>query len=165
MNGVIQTRLRLAVVAACLACLPAIAAKSNDAEAIPHLDSRGKEGYREFLAAGKHRAFVIAPGGAWAWKGDEPTTDSAVEGAIQECQHGTEQPCVPYAVDDKVVFDARRWATLWGPYLGRAEAAKAHIGKERGDRFFDLAIKNSAGKSMKVSDLRGKVTVLHFWGT
>jgi thiol-disulfide isomerase/thioredoxin len=165
MNMVIQTLLRLAVVAACLACLPAIAAKPSDAEAIPHLDSRGKEGFREFLAAGKHRAFVIAPGGAWAWKGDEATVDSAVEGAIQECQHGTEQPCVSYVIDDKVVFDARRWATLWGPYLSRAEAARAHIGKERGDRFFDLAIKSPAGKPMKVSDLRGKVTVLHFWGT
>jgi thiol-disulfide isomerase/thioredoxin len=161
----IQIILRLAVMAAYLACGSAIAAKPNDAEAIPHLDSRGKEGYREFLAAGKHRTFVIAPGGGWAWKGDEPTLDSAVEGAIQECQHGTEQPCVPYVIDDKVVFDAQRWATLWGPYLSRADAARAHTGKERGDRFFDLAIRSPAGKAMKVSDLRGKVTVLHFWGT
>lgn len=155
----------LLAVAACLASVPAIAAKLSDAEVIPHVDSLGKNGYREFLAAGKHRAFVIAPGGAWAWKGNEATADSAVEGAIQECQHGTEQPCVPYAVDDKVVFDAKRWSTLWGPYLSRAEADKAHIGKERGDRFFDLAINSPAGKPMKVSDLRGKVTVLHFWGT
>jgi thiol-disulfide isomerase/thioredoxin len=165
MNMAIQALLRLAVVAACLGCVPAIAAKPGDAEAIPHVDSQGKEGFRAFLAAGKHRAFAIAPGGAWAWKGDEPTTDAAVEGAVQECQNATEQPCVPYAVDDKVVFDAKRWATLWGPYRNRAEAAKAHIGKERGDRFFDLAIKSPAGKPMKLSDLRGKVTVLHFWGT
>ena len=161
----IHTLLRLMVLAASLACLPATAAKPNDAEAIPHLDSRGKGGFKEFLAARKHRAFVIAPGGAWAWKGDELTVDTAVEGALQECQQGTEQPCVPYFVDDKAVFDARRWATLWGPYLSRAEAAAAHIGKERGDRFFDLSIKSPAGKAMKVSDLRGKVTVLHFWGT
>lgn len=160
-----KSLLHMAVMAACLAGLPAIAAKPSDAAAIPHADKRGKEGFREFLAAGKHRAFVIAPGGAWGWKGDEPTVDAAVEGAMQECQHGTEQPCVTYAVNDKVVFDVKRWATLWGPYLSRAEAAKAHIGKERGDRFFDLAIKNSAGKSMQVSDLHGKVTVLHFWGT
>jgi thiol-disulfide isomerase/thioredoxin len=161
----IQTVLRLAVMAACLACGSATAAKPNDAGAVPHLDSRGKEGFREFLSAGKHRAFVIAPGGAWAWKGDEASFESAVEEATQACQRGTEQPCVPYAIDDKVVFDARRWTTLWGPYQSRAEAAMAHIGKERGDRFFDLAIKSPAGKPMKVSDLRGKVTVLHFWGT
>lgn len=161
----IQTLLSLAVVSACLACVPAIAAIPDNAESIPHVDNRGKESFREFLAAGKHRAFVIAPGGAWAWKGDEPTVDSAIENAVQECRQVTEQPCVPYAVDDKMVFDSRRWATLWGPYPSRAEAARAHIGKKRGDRFFDLAIRSPAGKPMKVSELRGKVIVLHFWGT
>ena len=105
---------------------PAIAAKPGDAEAIPHLDSQGKEGYREFLSAGKHRAFVIAPGGAWAWKGDEPTVDSAVEGAIQKCQHGTEQPCVPYVVDDKVVFDARVGRHCGGPSEPRGSGQGAY---------------------------------------
>ncbi|WP_051338780.1 TlpA family protein disulfide reductase [Sulfuricella denitrificans] len=162
----IQNILKLALVlAACLTCVPAIAAKPNDAAAIPHLDSGGKEGFREFLTAGKHRAFVIAPGGAWAWKGGELTVDSAVDGAIQACQNGTEQPCVPYVVNDKIVFDAKRWTTLWGPYQNRAKAAKAYTGKERGSRFFDLAIKSPTGKPMKLSDLRGKVVVLHFWGT
>lgn len=160
-----QNIMRFVIIVACLASWPASAAKPSDADSIPHLDSRGREGYREFLAAGKHRAFVIAPGGAWAWKGDAATIDAAVEEAVQECQQGTEQPCIPYLADDKVVFDAGRWATLWGPYLNHAEAARAHIGKERGDRFFDLAIKSPTGKPMKVSDLRGKVTVLHFWGT
>lgn len=155
-----------AAVAAAICGTTAVAAKLlNDVEAVPHLDSRGKEGFQEFLSAGMHRAFVIAPGGAWAWKGGEITADSAVESAIQVCQRGTEQPCVPYAVDDKVVFDAKTWATLWGPYQSRAEANKAHAGKERGDRFFDLAIRSPSGKPMKVSDLRGKVVVLHFWGS
>ena len=157
--------LRFLVMVACLVSASAGAVKPGDAGNIPHLDSRGREGFREFLAAGKHRAFVIAPGGAWAWKGDAATIDAAIEEAVQECQQGTEQPCVPYLADDKVVFDAGKWVTLWGPYLSRAQAAKSHIGKERGDRFFDLAIKSPAGKPMKVSDLRGKVTVLHFWGT
>lgn len=144
---------------------PALAAGLNDVEAIPHLDHRGREGYTEFLSAGRHRAFVIAPGGAWAWKGDEIAADSAIEGALLVCQRGTEQPCVPYALDDRVVFDAKAWPTLWGPYQSRAEASRAHTGKERGDRFFDLAIRSPTGKPMKLSDLRGKVVVLHFWGT
>jgi hypothetical protein len=42
MNMVNKTLLHLVVMAASLACLPAIAAKPGDAEAIPHLDSRGK---------------------------------------------------------------------------------------------------------------------------
>jgi thiol-disulfide isomerase/thioredoxin len=161
----IRIFLRLAVMAVCYASVPALAGTSKNAETIPHIDNRGQEGFREFLAAGKHRAFVIAPGGAWAWKGDEATSDSAVEGAIQACQRATEQPCVPYFVDGKTVFDTKRWATLWGPYQNRAEAAKAYTGKERGNRFFDLAIKSPSGKPMKLSDLRGKVVVLHFWGT
>lgn len=149
----------------CIFSTSAMAAKASDGETIPHIDQDGKDAFREFLAVGKHRAFVIAPGGAWAWKGDGVDVDSIVDSAIQECQQGTEQPCVPFAVDDQIVFDARQWPTLWGPYASRSEAARAHIGKERGDRFFDLAIKSPAGKPMKLSDLRGKVTVLHFWGT
>ena len=164
-NMTIRTIQYITLVFSCLIYMPAMAAKANDAETIPHIDIKGKDAFREFLAVGKHRAFVIAPGGAWAWKGDGLEIDSIIESATQECQQGTEQPCVPYVVDDNIVFDAKQWATLWGPYQTRAEAAKAHIGKERGDRFFDLAIKSPAGKPMKVSDLRGKVTVLHFWGT
>jgi len=164
-NSTIRIAAIFALLISCLLAMPAIAAKASDAETIPHIDREGKDAFREYLAGGKHRAFVIAPGGAWAWKGEGVDIDSIVENAILECQQGTEQPCVPYAIDDKIVFDAGQWATLWGPYLKRAEASKAHIGKERGDRFFDLAIKSPAGKPMKVSDLRGKVTVLHFWGT
>ncbi|MCL4470829.1 MAG: TlpA family protein disulfide reductase [Gammaproteobacteria bacterium] len=163
------TNLRPVVMAACLAAAfcgaPAMAAKLNDADAVPHLDTQGKAGYKEFMAAGKHRSFVIAPGGAWAWKSDEAAADSATDRALQACQRQTDQPCVPYAVDDKVVFDAKAWSTLWGPYQSRAEAAKAKTGKDRGDRFFDLAIRSASGKPMKLSDLRGKVVVVHFWGS
>ena len=161
-NRIIQC---ITLVFACVICIPAIAAKANDAESIPHIDNRGKNAFRDFLSVEKHRAFVIAPGGAWAWKGKGLDIDSIIESATQECQQGTEQPCVPYVVDDNIVFDTRLWTTLWGPYQTRAEAAKAHIGKGRGDQFFDLAIKSPAGKPMRISDLRGKVTVLHFWGT
>jgi len=144
---------------------PSRAAALNDVAAVPHLDGAGMEGYRGFLAAGKQRAFAIAPGGAWAWKGGEAAAELAAEAALQFCQTGAGQPCVLYAVNDKVVFDAFAWARLWGPYLNRAEAARAAVGKERGERFYDLIFRAPSGKATKLSDLRGKVVVLHFWGS
>ncbi|MDD5250433.1 MAG: TlpA disulfide reductase family protein [Rhodocyclaceae bacterium] len=72
---------------------------------------------------------------------------------------------MPYAADERVVFDARRWARLWGPYPDPAAAARATVGIARGQRFFDLALRDRAGRALKLSDLRGKVVVLHFWGS
>lgn len=148
-----------------LASAAAHATNLNDMGMISRISQKAQEGYREFLASGNHRAFAVAPGGAWGWRSDEESVEAAIDGAIQVCQRATEQPCVPYAVDNNVVFDAKRWTTLWGPYQTRVEANKAHIGKERGDRFFDLSIRSPNGKPMKLSDLRGKVLLLHFWGT
>jgi len=159
----------LGIMAACAALasfgLPALAASLTDAEAVAHLDASGKDGYREFLDARVHRAFVIAPGGAWAWKADGVTATSATQDALRTCQQQAGPFCVPYAIDDRVVFDARKWATLWGPYQTRAEAGQAKMGQERGSRFFDLAFKSPTGKLMKISDFRGKVVVLHFWAS
>ena len=149
----------------CMQPSTALAAALNDIEAVPHLDSAGKQGYREFLAAEFHRAFVIAPGGGWFWKAGESEAESAIENALQACLESTGKVCLPYAENDKVVFDEKSWARLWGPYQNRAEAAQAYTGKERGDRFFNLAFKSAAGKPMKLSDLKGKVTLLHFWGS
>ncbi|MDO9012084.1 MAG: TlpA disulfide reductase family protein [Gallionella sp.] len=148
-----------------LPILPVRAAALNDVAAVPHLDSAGKEGYRGFLAAGKQRAFAIGPGGAWAWKGSEAAAELAAEAALQFCQTGMGQTCVLYSVNDRVVFDALAWARLWGPYLNRSEAGRAHVGKERGERFYNLIFQTSSGKATKLSDLRGKVVVLHFWGS
>lgn len=144
---------------------PALAGALNDIEAVPHLDSAGKQGYREFLAAEKHRAFVIAPGGVWFWKAGEDTAESAAENALHACLEETGLSCIPYAVNDKVVFDEKAWSRLWGPYQNRTEAARAYIGKERGDRFYNLTFRNSSGKLLKLSDFKGKVVLLHFWGS
>jgi len=141
------------------------AAGLNDIQAVPHLDQKGREGYREFLLAPMHRAFALAPGGAWSWKGDGASAALAEEEALQACEEHTEQQCVLYALDNQVVFDAKAWPKLWGPYKPKAEAASATVGKHRGQRFYDLAIKNPAGKPLKLSALRGKVVLLHFWGT
>lgn len=145
--------------------LPAGAAGLNDVFAVPHLDQKGREGYREFLMAPMHRAFALAPGGAWSWKADQPSETMAEEGALQACGEQTGQQCVLYALDRQMVFDAKAWPKLWGPYKSRAEAASAKEGRHRGQRFYDLAIKNPAGRPLKLSALRGKVVLLHFWGT
>ena len=132
---------------------------------MPHLDAAGRDAYHAFLEAGAHRAFVLAPDGAWGWKADRSTAEAATLEALQACQTQAGQPCWPYAVDNRIVFDAPHWPTRWGPYARRAEASKAKIGLARGDRFYELRFKNPAGKAMQVSDLRGKVVLLHFWGS
>jgi thiol-disulfide isomerase/thioredoxin len=137
----------------------------RDAEAVPQLGPYGVEGYREFLAAGRHRAFVIAPGGAWAWRADLTSKELAERAVLNDCQEQTQQTCVLYAVDDRVVFDAKAWPKLWGPYSTAEAAKQAPIGTRRGERFPDLSFRDATGQTHKVSDFRGKVLVLHFWGT
>lgn len=151
--------------AALIAVTASSAANLRDVQAIPHLDERGRAGYQEFLSAPSPRAFVIAPGGSWAWRAEMPTSEMALEAALQDCRRHTEQRCVPYAVDDAVVFDARAWPQSWGPYATRSEAARAAVGVKRGQRFPDLSLTDSAGKPRKLSDYRGKVVVVHFWGS
>lgn len=161
-------RIRHAVWAVILLALsPCIsfAAELHDIEAVPHLDSAGREGYRDFLSFDKHRAFAIAPGGVWSWKGGETSAESAQQGALRACNEESGQACILYAVDDRVVFDAQAWSRLWGPYLNRTEANLAHEGLNRGERFCNLAFRSAAGKSMTLSDMRGKVVLLHFWGS
>ncbi len=142
-----------------------IAESLDDIEAVPHLDTSGKNSYREFLLSNKHRAFAIAPGGTWGWKGAESSSESAAEEALLACQIETEQKCVLYARNDDVVFDNATWAKSWEPYQARAAAKRAAVGIARGDRFYDLRFKNSAGKPIRLSELRGKVVLLHFWGS
>lgn len=144
---------------------PAAAQKLQDVQAVPHLDERGRAGYRQFLLAEPSRAFVIAPGGSWAWRAEMPSGEAALSAALQDCQRHTEQRCVPYAVDDAVVFDARAWTRLWGPYATRAQAERATVGVKRGQRFPDLSLTDPTGKSRKLSDFRGQVVVVHFWGS
>lgn len=148
-----------------LGAISASAAPIDDVDAIPHLDSAGRESYRDFLMFDKHRAFAIAPGGSWAWKGSEPSAEAAAQNTLQDCRENSGLACILYALDDKVVFDAQAWSRVLGPYLNRAQANQASTGLKRGERFYNLAFSSASGKPMRLSELRGKVVMLHFWGS
>lgn len=144
---------------------PATERDATDANAVPHLNDRGRREYREYLKAEMHRAFVIAPGGAWAWKAGMDTPEEALENALAECNTEAEQTCIPYALNDNVVLDEKKWLTLWGPYLTEEQAATVPEGTHRGELFPDLVLTDPKGRPFKVSELRGRIAVLHFWGT
>lgn len=157
---------RLALPLAALLLAQAVqAARLDDADAVPHLDARGKAGYREFLTAPPPRAFAIAPGGTWGWSADAGSSPLAEQEALANCQANTTQHCRLYARDHEVVFNTADWVRAWGPYKIAAEAARAGTGTHLGERFPDLAFADAAGRPVKLSDLRGKLVVLHFWGS
>lgn len=142
------------------------ATQLSDADAVPHLDERGKEAYRAFLAAQMPRAFAIASGGAWGWSSEASTsTTQAEQEALANCQSNTRQHCLVYAADDHVVLDSGAWTQSWGPYKTRAQVGKVKTGAKLGERFPDLLFSDDQGKPVRLSHLRGKVVLLHFWGT
>lgn len=141
------------------------AASLSDVEAIPHLDARGRDGYRQFLATLPPRAFAIAPGGAWGYSTAATSPELAEAEALAHCQAHTTQRCQLYARDETLVFDRTAWAAAWGPYLGAVEASQAPTGVRLGERFPDLALDSPKGQALRLSDLRGQVLVLHFWGS
>lgn len=130
----------------------------------PHLGPSGQSDYREYVEAPNHRAFAIAPGGAWGWVSGKSSAREAEDEALAICQGQTEQRCVSFAVDAKIVFDAAKWPTLWRPYATAGQAKKAKTGRNRGERMHDLSFSAADGRTMALSSLRGKVVVLHFWG-
>ncbi len=141
------------------------AASVSDVDAVPHLDAHGKAGYRQFLATPSPRAFAVAPGGAWGLSTEAGTTELAEQEALANCQANTAQRCQIYARDLEVVFDTTAWTRSWGPYRSADEAGRSPIGTKLGTRFPDIAFADAKGKAIKLSDLRGKVVVLHFWGS
>ena len=141
------------------------AASVTDASAIPHVNEKAREGYISFVYANPHKAYAIAPGGAWSWRSDAASAVEAEKLALESCQESTRQKCVLYALDDKLVFDADKWPTLWGPYANSEDAAKATVGARVGERSYDITYKDTSGKSLSISDLKGKVVFVHFWGS
>lgn len=83
------------------AALPATKfAALADQNAVPFLNDKGRDGYRQFLGFPKPRAFVIAPDGGWAAsaRGGDPL--AAAMGTCGKMHQG----CRAYAVDDNVVW-------------------------------------------------------------
>lgn len=143
----------------------ALAEAASAAPALPpHLGPNGQAEYREFIEAPNHKAFAIAPGGAWGWTVGEMSAKAAEEKALANCRGQTGQRCVSYAIDDRTVFDAVAWPLLWRPYASAGQAVRAAIGREVGQRMVDLAFADVKGIRRTLSSLRGKVVVLHFWG-
>ncbi|MDH5570431.1 MAG: hypothetical protein OEY89_01620, partial [Gammaproteobacteria bacterium] len=91
----------------------------NDPSVIPQVGKPARESYISYLYASEHKAFAIGPGGAWAWQEGFASDEEAESKAIEFCQRYTQQRCVIYAVNNKLVFDQKQWPTLWGPYLSK----------------------------------------------
>ncbi len=132
--------------------------------AVPHLDDEGQADYLNYQRSPGHRVFAIAPGGAWGWKSGALSPGPARDAALAACAANTRQRCVPYDEDGHVVFDAKAWTRLWGPYADDAAAARAATGPALGQRFWNLSYQDSKGQALSLQQLRGKVVVLHFWG-
>ena len=137
----------------------------NNEDNVPHLDNSGRVAYREFIASPNHRAFAIAPGGGWSWYGSAASIETASTSALEGCRQAAGRSCILYAVDDKVVFDKKRWSQMWGPYLNRAQADHARTGTGYGERFNNLVFRDASGNQLSIAGQRGKVTIVHIWGS
>ena len=147
------------------AILMSLLAAPTLAENRPNLSAAGLEAYQIYEKSADQRAFAIAPGGAWGWHAGADSLDLAEDMAISTCKANTRQKCVLFAQNSQVVFNVKAWPQLWGPYLPAVEAAKAATGIEPGQRMADLVFLDAQGKAAKLSGLKGKVVILHFWGS
>jgi thiol-disulfide isomerase/thioredoxin len=136
-----------------------------EADAIPQVDEKGRKAFLSYRLAGKHKAFAIAPGGIWAWQADAGSPEQAELFALKSCQSNTRQKCVLYALDDDIVFDREGWPALWGPYASERNAAEAATGARVGQRFYDLAYRDHDGTLRALSESRGRILLVHFWGS
>jgi len=140
------------------------ALERGQADMIPHVNQQGRDGFLEYLYAEDNKAFAIAPGGAWAWSALQTSEAEARRVALQSCQSHTQQACVLYAVNDKLVFDRQAWSRLWR--LNKQQRPATTVaGVSRGSRFPNLAFKNAKGKSHRLSNFKGKLILVHFWGS
>ena len=138
---------------------------ADEIELIPHVSKKAQDSFVfDYAYADLHRAFAIAPGGAWSWNSGSPSVEGAEKAALESCAKYTEQPCVLYATDNNIVFDRQAWNQLWGPYKTAQQAEKSKTGISVGQKFYDLEFTDSQGVKTSISDKRGKVLFVHFWG-
>jgi hypothetical protein len=76
--------------------------------AVPYLDTRGRDGYREWLTYGEHRAFAISADGSWGASSDKPdlagNANAASERALDLCRLTAKRACSLYAIDHQVIW-------------------------------------------------------------
>ena len=144
--------------------LPCLA-HASDYDEIPHVGRKAQESFQyDYMYAAEHRAFAIAPGGAWSWVAGKPGIEQAKQDALSACQKYTRQKCVVYAANGQVLFDKQQWFKLWGPYKTAAQAKAAEPGSGMGQKFPDLVFTDPEGNRRSINDLKGKVVFVHFWG-
>jgi hypothetical protein len=82
----------------------------RDVSAVPLIDDRGRDGYRDWLRRPTPRAFVIASSGSWrATWGNAPAPgepEDAAERAMLHCHRSGLKDCKLYAVDNTVVWES-----------------------------------------------------------
>jgi len=140
-------------------------AYAYEAYNIPQVDRKAKDSYEfDFIYTEKHRAFAIASGGTWSWRSGKETVELAKQEALDACSKLTQQKCFLYAVDEQIVLDQQAWEQSWGPYKTPQQAAQAKTGIKLGNRFYDVSFIDPEGNKKSVSDLKGKVVFVHFWG-
>jgi thiol-disulfide isomerase/thioredoxin len=143
---------------------PSYALQYEQAKEIPHVDYDAKRSFKQYIHASESKAFAIAPGGAWAWIDYAENDETAKRVAIEKCREQTQLQCIIYALNNKIVFDKKKWATLWR--LSKFEKDTASpFGVSRASYFPNLVFKDQNGKTHRISDSKGKVTFVHFWGS
>ena len=95
---------------------------------------------------------------------EQASPQAASNAAVAACQQRTAQSCVLYAVDDRVVFEAAQWPLLWQRFSSR-QPDTLRRGRRPGERMHDLRFHDRLGAARQLSEFRGKVLVLHFWGS
>jgi hypothetical protein len=80
----------------------ATATTSVSASALPapsQLSESGKAEFLQYVSHAPHKAFAVAPNGAFGWRSRQPTATEASRAALEACSQYSEH-CSLYAVDD-----------------------------------------------------------------
>jgi len=137
-----------------------------ETDMLPHASKKAQQSYQnDYKYADLHRAFALASGGAWSWKSGFETVELAKESALETCSKYTQQKCILYAVDDRVVFNNKIWSESWGPYKTSQQVHKAKTGTLVDQKFYDVVFTDPKGIKKSISDLKGKTIFVHFWAS
>jgi dienelactone hydrolase len=74
-------------------------ASQGSLPAPPQLNDNGKSEFLQYTGHAPHKAFAVAPDGAFGWRSRQPTAADASREALQACSRYSEH-CSLYAVDD-----------------------------------------------------------------